>query len=623
MSLPYSAEGMGDVFGKMANLKHVGGKRKKILPGAEFVQDMEQGVPEVTGAGEPSPMNLPQADMGGELPSQAYDVRANQVIPLENTMQRFGTAMNQYINPQSEVTPETPPIETQQVDIQEGLPPVSASQEETRRGYGLQFLPNLYNPPKAAQEQVAAEEIQEAEEPINIPRGHGLAGLGMKPSLAPEFAEQFPEISGELKQKQGQKRIEKSQEETERFNREVEEAKANPGTKPVYGASDEIANSPELVAEFRNISGVDLDTPEIRNQISLMEALLTGQQEDLIRNQRVSEDQVARLEERIATNSTTENDKYFVGLALLMPLLIGGAFGAEAGLGALAGGAQAYGNILGNRQNAVSEDEKQLAAFNKDLANINTKKGELDIQRTQIPEQVIKSLPADEREFLKGRREYKWKDAVTGEEQTGVEILPDLISYPEFVTNKAAQDRMEKRADNLVEKKVFVQNITDRTDKAMDAISQLKDGNVFAKAFGKYLDGDTGALSLITQDINIDGERINAGLYLEQQFGFIANAYAQANSLGQLDRAAQAHIFRLMLNPTKSFASNKDVMSQMRNLRELTQTNYIREVSNNGFAPEFAMQEFRGKNKNINSHLNKKESVKESSSLIGELSGKQ
>src|SRR6185436_9099239 len=99
--------------------------------------------------------NVPESDLGGELTPQSYDIRANTAQPPEPEEQpsffsRLGQALADYVSPtkraemaeknkalfnrgQQPSFAQTPPIETAQVDMQEGLPPVTASQEAPLR----------------------------------------------------------------------------------------------------------------------------------------------------------------------------------------------------------------------------------------------------------------------------------------------------------------------------------------------------------------------------------------------------------------------------------------------------------------------------------------------------------
>jgi len=87
MSSSISEGGIGNIL-RLQGLKSVAGRNKKrVIPGAEFLQDMEGEAPDVQGTAKELPNfanfipreNKPEADMGTELTSQSYDVRANTV----------------------------------------------------------------------------------------------------------------------------------------------------------------------------------------------------------------------------------------------------------------------------------------------------------------------------------------------------------------------------------------------------------------------------------------------------------------------------------------------------------------------------------------------------------------
>src|SRR5665213_1607154 len=152
MSLNYYGP-IGNTMSRLAGLKNV--RPRRVMPGAEFIEQLAPPDDNVEGTAQPLPNfsnfrtpepNHPGPDMGGELTAQSYDVRANSAEPMEqNTdrgfLRRTGQALSNYINPQKREEmsiqnksllnkAQNPPIGTSQVDMQEGLPPVTAQQEE-------------------------------------------------------------------------------------------------------------------------------------------------------------------------------------------------------------------------------------------------------------------------------------------------------------------------------------------------------------------------------------------------------------------------------------------------------------------------------------------------------------
>ena len=101
-----------------------------------------------------------------------------------------------------------------------------------------------------------------------------------------------------------------------------------------------------------------------------------------------------------------------------------------------------------------------------------------------------------------------------------------------------------------------------------------------------------GVLSKLSPEVLYKGKMVNAGTFLKQKMGFLANAYAQAKKLGQLDKTAKAHFEEIINNPESTFISTKDAIQQMLEIRALVQKDLINNARNGGFIPQFMEQEF-------------------------------
>jgi len=161
-----SNSSLGNVISRLQGLKNVSGSpKRRVMPGAEFLEDQESPPQDFSGTANPlpnfanftpPPPNQPESDLGGELTPQSYDVRANTVTPPPQEDERFmGTLRNlgqslgnmfktkeQPKMPEMQSAPSgdymhynyKPPVATAQVDVQEGLPPVTAQQQEQPQG---------------------------------------------------------------------------------------------------------------------------------------------------------------------------------------------------------------------------------------------------------------------------------------------------------------------------------------------------------------------------------------------------------------------------------------------------------------------------------------------------------
>lgn len=156
----------GNIMTRLGGLKNV--SKRRVMPGEEFLENLEDTDTDVSGTSAPLPdfanfqdptANVPETDFGEELTPQSYDVRANVVEKPDEEpgfYTRLGQALSDYFNPQKiqemseknaalfnrnqsipdqeiiqaeSIPPQSPPIQTEQVDISEGLPPVTPSQE--------------------------------------------------------------------------------------------------------------------------------------------------------------------------------------------------------------------------------------------------------------------------------------------------------------------------------------------------------------------------------------------------------------------------------------------------------------------------------------------------------------
>jgi hypothetical protein len=142
----HSLGAMGNIL-RLQGLKNVSGRR--VMPGDPVEEDnidpevdmkgTAQKVPNFANFIPPEEKNLPQPELGGELNSQSYDVRSNSIIPeeeiepeMENPYAVLGESLPSALSgypEENKMIGQEPPIETEQVDMQEGLPPVTSSEQ--------------------------------------------------------------------------------------------------------------------------------------------------------------------------------------------------------------------------------------------------------------------------------------------------------------------------------------------------------------------------------------------------------------------------------------------------------------------------------------------------------------
>lgn len=599
---------LGNVMTRLSGLKNV--RPRRVMPGAEFLEQLDDTQPDVSGASQPLPNfanfqtkneNLPEQDLGGEITPQSYDVRANAVNNPQDQegpgfFSRLGQALADYVNPQkreemaasntalfNKNQPPAPPVATEQVDIQEGLPPVTAAQQEA--------------PAQAAPET-----------------SPGILGA-LKDYLSPTKNREMTQYNQDLNQKaqilsSGQVPEQVIQQKQQQLDQDVQKAVENPWQYAAYGSAEQVANSPALQAEFKNITGIDYE-PQIAQQVSQHEEAMKGIEDAYNGLNTQLSAEAEQIRQRILNNQSTDADKYYIGLALLMPLLIGGIFGKEAGLGALGGGAKGIADVLSGRQKGIREDEESLLNVGKQQSSNLEKLANIGLEKAQLEPKLRKALPDQPEAHLQGMRDIEWVDPDTGKTERGVEIKPGMVARPQFVASKEGLNDIRKAANELTVVKTFVKEVDDLTEDIASIVTQLKDPSDVWKGFTSIIkDKVPGALSALTQDVMFDGRKQNAGTLLEEKLGFLANAYGMAKEIGQLDRAAQQHIKKIIENPTSTLLTPRDALNQVLEVRKLAQKGLVENASNNGFYPEFIIKDLESRNNELFGGLNKQEQDK-------------
>lgn len=633
MTIPYSGDALPNVL-RLQKLKNVSGRRT-VMPENDLMQDYEPQEMDVQGTAQKVPEfsnflpreNLPENDLGGELTPQSYDVRANTIESLsdkypeqENVLSRFGKALGDYFNPNkreevgqsnkslmskaqgypSQASPQAPPIETAQVDMQEGLPPVTASEEEARPNVGL--LASLKNEATKPYQPEGLPEIWEGTK--NLFKG------GLTPGLTPAVYERNPELKKPealIQQEEQQKKIDQE---------EMNKAQQKPWSVAAYGATDAFANKPDLVSDFEQYTGIDFSEQQ-KEMTEKYEKVLSDLEKGNLENDMAYDEQEKRIKERILSNQSSDADKYYIGLALLMPLLVGGIFGKEAGLGALAGGAKGFADILGQKQQDIRADEESLTDIYKQRSQNAAKKGELEIEKLKIPQTVAKNLPKDEYEDLKGMDIHTFKDPTTGEiVGKGSEVLPDLYLDIKYGNTAKKREKMQEKASKLEEEKSALQRANQATSDVINAATQLKDPGLMAKIMSYALSEDkNGALKkLIRQnapDIIIDGRKQNSAVYIDSKIEQIKDAYRRNEQMKAFTNTVANHMGAMAENPQYSGLTPDDLIDQMLILRDRGQQFFVDRAGSQGFLTAPLENKFGKMNRELYKGLNTKEEKKE------------
>ena len=446
-------QNLGNVMTRLGGLKNVSGRR--VMPGAEFLQDLEEEDTDVSGIAQPLPnfanfqdpnANMPEPDIGAELTPQSYDVRANVVnAPQEEPgfFSKLGQALADYISPQKrqemsesnaalfqrnqqaqppaqeipqpqmqQVPPQAPPIETEQVDIAEGLPPVTPSQEMA-----------IEAPEMAA---------PEAQAPVVEPQ------------------EEAPEP----------------------------EAK-EPGTYVELGAAQKIFNdpnsSPELKAEVERIFDTRL-TPERTKEVNEFEKVV-----DAFMNKLEGVDTALTAREKsllakVENRNLSKSEQISMALALIAPALIGGLLAGKQGLaGGLAAGGQNVANVLVGREKEFKEAQELLPEIALEKSKIAKEKLSTTQQanelkrkiRDSVPNQALKELFTKDGMILNGKLVLNTGNPLLPLKSTAVRSEEDFKNF------------REKKMPELAEKVSTTQqglHLLDNLQELLDYSAQEKKG---------------------------------------------------------------------------------------------------------------------------------------------------
>ncbi len=291
-------------------------------------------------------------------------------------------------------------------------------------------------------------------------------------------------------------------------------------------------------------------------------------------------------------------------------------FGKQAGLGALGGTAKGFADVLGNREKGIREDEASLLDLGKQKAGNVEKLANLSLEKAKLEPFVRKNLPEDPLAHLIGMDKAPYTDPETGKTEDVYEVLPGFVAKSKYVNTEKGRERMEKAAGELSDIKTYVTQVNDLTSNVMDILGQLKDKPFWKKAHISSLSAILpGSLSGLSDKIQWKGQMVPAGPLLESELGILANQYAHAQDLGQLDRAAQEHMKKLIGNPTNTLLTPQDVENQIMNVRQFVQNELINKTKNKGFIPDFVTRDMQEANSPIHGKLNQRQQDKRTSEI--------
>ena len=402
----------------------------------------------------------------------------------------------------------------------------------------------------------------------------------------------------------------------ENYQQELDEAQKAPYTEMVYGATDEVMNSPELREEVEKL-GIEI-TPEMEGATKAMEALLSGQQADEINVRGVNTKQIADMQTRIDNNKPNDSDKFLVGMALLMPLVVGGFFGAEAGFKSLAGSAKGLTDVYDRRGKDIRADEEMIAKLTKEQQESKLREGKLELEKLKIPGEVNKIFGDGEYGHLKGMDKVTYTDA-EGNKKEGVQFYPGLVANLSQVPDQDAKKAMRKKADSIVGGKSIVDTLGDETRKIIKIVNQIKDPGKFETFLRRATKGYSAGLAATHgEEIMLDGRKQNAAVLLNQSLKKIGLLSRKSEDMKYSDVLFK-HMESIASNPYTDFVKTKDVKDQIISLYTGARDAYRKDVGNHGFSKAALIKEFKSKDTKMFKSLNLKEDKKFAKELKKEI----
>lgn len=404
-------------------------------------------------------------------------------------------------------------------------------------------------------------------------------------------------------------------EDQDRWSQEVEEASQNPFTKSVYGATDAVFNSPQLVETIQTI-GIPV-SDEMQQMTKNMEAAISDMDERELKAQGVWNEQIANIRNRIESNQATDTDKFVIGLALLMPLIVGGIFGADVGLGALEGTMEGLAKGKQSREKAIREDEKMIADLTKELDKSEQKRGEIKLERMKIPETIKKITPDSPYAHLQGMNLVTYTDP-SGNQVQGVRFSPGIVADIEYLDDKDAKKDMRIKADKLNENRDSVNRLGDNIRKVIEIANQIEDPSTVEKIFQIWAKGKKPSLvSKFGQDIVLDGRKVNSAVALTQLLEDTLEQRRNVQKIKNFGPQLFDHFERILTNPYGEFVSPQDLIDQSLRLYTNTRDQFLDSAESRGFLRIPLIEDFYEKDKKMYGMLNRKEAMKRSREMEG------
>lgn len=568
---------LSKIFGQIGTLGGQGKQRRRVTDGIDDLEEEE--LPDVSDAANQQSQSsgLDQAAPAFGSPvldSQSSDVRQNELIDPEKERKReiyegVGRGLGNYVLQNGRTQPN------QEFEAPQGVPD---DRERIAQGYN-QFRDEIEPLPQIAsglQNYVAQNGQLQPNAEAQIP-----AGI---PDDVEKNAQDYNEFSDEALQAPLQPPA--SPEEKLKVDRnELLDAIEHPFERGVEGAAQEVSASPELQRELKVLTGADWNE-EIASEVESATEAINNINKPIDELQGRLTQEAESLLQKIKAGETTDADKYLIGLALALPLVIGGFYGSEAAFAALGGAGEGFSKAFERRGEETVKNRQLLSDVNKQIAALEGEKRETPKKAGLTEEDIRKRVLSEKPVHLKGRKVVEITNPETGQKEIeGVELLPGLVAPLNLVSEKEQAKEMDKVARTVADAKGYAVSTAKSASEIAEIASQIKNKKALQSAIVAIASGEdvNKYLKLLSQDVIVDGKKVNAGVALKTRLGLLAVDYAKSHQLGQIDAALQRHLQDLFSNPATTFRSGEDLIHQMDTLVNFTIENIIDKATSQGF----------------------------------------
>jgi len=595
----------GDTFTALSRLSN----RRKVR---SVGNEEEPYVPDLSGIDSGADQLPMTSELPGEDSPQSYDARANKIVDVQEQQPDFydmGQNLANFVNirgqqeqPQQDQEPMKSrmaipqPVSLPRQEPMQQPPPVdqSPSTQADDPGFFSRLGSGLSNILGGLKEE-AAKPYEPAE---SVKKGLKSAG----DYITSDFREAFKTTEDRAQEQLAQQQ---TQEERQlNIGQEIQQSVEEPWEHAVWGATDMVAQSPEARNELKRL-GFDISDEEL-NAIGNAEASISNLTDLELQAQNAWNDDIAGLRQRIEENIATDRDKYLIGLALLMPLILGITLGPEAGLGALSGGMKGYADVLSQRDKNIREDEKTISELTKLKRGSQIETEKLKLQSLEIPSKVKKAMGDHPQSHLEGYKGMWRTNPETGEKEIAkVELAPGLLADADYIPDKETRNKKIEEAKSLNDEREDVQKLQKSTNRIAQIVTQIDEPGWMTKFFNNWtLDSKRDLKPLFGKTIMLDGKKVNAAVILAKEIQEMVDNRRRAMKIRGLGPQVVAHTEELFTDPLGHFTNPEDLMDQVSQMYTDSRDLLAENARRKGFDKDHLLDDFRENDRNLWQYLN-------------------